>query len=154
MKIFALIVFIGLAGLSPSSHAVIPANPRTIMGIDHIKPHELGAVLHEFCKTNGCTAKADGDSRKYGYGWNIYIGKPRSIYSNPVLEVGEGCAWIPHRYCAQVFGPLYAGFVTKVRLVELKRLLEVKGAKVTLMDCKVTARSFPKYACANGEPPP
>ncbi|MHB8386562.1 hypothetical protein [Metallibacterium sp.] len=44
--------------------------------------------------------------------------------------------------------------MNKARVVELKRLLEVKGAKVTLMDCKVTGRSFPKYACANGKPPP
>ena len=154
MKIFALIVIIGLAGLSPSSHAVIPANPRTIMGIDHIAPRELGAVLRTFCKTNGCTVKLDRDSLKYGYGWSFYIGKPRSIYSSSVLGIGDGCARIPHRYCAQIFGPLYAGFVTKARLAELKRLLEAKGAKVTLMDCKVTAQSFPKYACANGKPPP
>jgi hypothetical protein len=154
MKIFALMALIGLAGLSPSSQAVIPANPRTIMGIDHIKPHELGVVLREFCKTNGCIAKLDRDSLKYGYGWSLYIGKPKSIYSSSVLGIGDGCARIPHRYCAQIMGTLDAGFMTKVRLVELKRLLESKGAKVTLMDCKVTARSFPKYACANGKPPP
>ena len=153
MKILALVAFMGLTTFSTPSSA-IPANPRVIMGIDHIKAHELGAVLRKFCKTNGCTAKLDRDLLKYGYDWDIYIGKPKSIYSSSALGVGEGCAGIPHRYCAQIFGPLYAGFVTKVRLVELKRLLESKGAKVTLMDCKVTARSFPKYACANGEPPP
>ena len=151
MKIFALMAFIGLAGLSPSSQAVIPADPRAIMGIDHIKPHKLGAVLHEFCKTNGCTAKLDTKFLKYGYGWHIYIGNPSSSYSNWVLGVGEGCALIPHRYCAQIFDPLYAGFVTKVRLAELKRLLEVKGAKVTLMDCKLGPG---QDLCANGKPPP
>lgn len=154
MKIFALVVFIGLAVLSPLSHAVIPANPRIIMGIDHIKPYKLGAVLRKFCKANDCTAKLDRDLLEYGHDWDIYIGKPKSIYSSSVLGIGEGCARIPHRYCAQIFGTLDAGFMTKARLAELKRLLEVKGAKVTLMDCKVTARSFPKYACANGKPPP
>ena len=151
MKIFALAVFIGLAGLSPSSHAVIPANPRTIMGIDHIKPHELGVVLRKFCKTNGCTAKLETGFLKYGYIWKIYIGKPKSIYSSAALSIGEGCAGIPHRYCAQIMGPLYAGFVTKLRLVELKRLLESKGAKVTLMDCKLGPG---QDLCANGKPPP
>ena len=149
MKIFALAVFIGLAGLSPSSHAVIPANPRTIMGIDHIKPHELGVVLRKFCKTNGCTAKLETEFLKYGYGWHIYLRDGKWV-----AGAAEGCPLISHRYCVQTEGPLGDAFMNKARVVELKRLLESKGAKVTLMDCKVTARSFPKYACANGKPPP
>ena len=149
MKTITLAALIGFAAFSTQALAVIPGNPRTIVGIDHIKPHEVGVVLREFCKINGCTAKLETEFLKYGYGWHIYLRDGKWI-----AGAAEGCPLISHRYCVQTEGPLGDSFMTKARVVELKRLLEAKGAKVTLMDCKVTARSFPKYACANGKPSP
>ena len=146
MKTLTLAALIGFAAFGTQALAIIPGNPRTIAGVYHIKPHEVGVVLREFCKTNGCTAKLETEFLKYGYGWNIYIRNGKWV-----AGAGEDCALIPHRYCVQAEGPLGDAFMTKTRVTELKWLLEAKGAKVTLMNCKLRPGDA---LCANGKPPP
>lgn len=142
--LFALIS-LSAALVANQSYATIPADPRTIAGIDHISPQSLGNALSEFCRKAGCVSKLtwhkNGD-----YGWDFFLDGKRLP-----AGAGSGCAGIPHNYCVQTVGPEAKTFMDKDRVMTLKKILEAKGAKVTLMDCQARVG---RYVCADGKPPP
>lgn len=127
------------------SWASVPGNPRTIAGIDCISPRVLGHVLSNFCKSNECSSTLVWD-KDAGYGWNLY-----TTDGHRPVGAGSGCADIPHRYCVQTWGTKGDSFMSKDRVTVLKKLLESKGAKVTLMNCLL---SIGVNLCADGKPPP
>jgi hypothetical protein len=144
------LVWLTVVMVFTSSHAMIPANPRTIAGIDGITPEQLGEALSQFCKVSGCISKLVWHA-KDGHLWNI------SLYdgSTPVM-VGDGCPSTHHTYCVETWGYLGKRFMSSVRTQRLKGMLEAKGAKVILMDCMFAPdrKRHVLYVCTNGKPPP
>lgn len=150
MRILPFVLMLVGATTFPSvSQAIIPANPRTIMGIDGISPDHFGGVLSLFCRKNACESKLEWH-KNGGYAWNLYWSNGLSPASAENV-----CGGIPHRYCVHTWGAEGKAFMNDGRMLELKKMLEAKGAKVVIMDCSVepTDHGF-DYVCTDGKPPP
>ena len=147
MKAITLILLLALTAFGLPGFAV-PANPRTIAGIDGVGPKQISESLTIFCRKNGCRYVYND---QFGPAWNIFAGKYL------IAQMGDGCAAISHRYCFQLsVGDTRADrFFNSRRGDELKADFLRYGARVTLMDCSVepTGHGF-GYVCTNGKPPP
>lgn len=145
--VFAL-ALLGAIAIPSLSLALIPGTPRIIAGIDDISPKNLGEVLSRFCKENDCKAQLDWHEND-NYNWNFYWNDGRTPVS-----VGGTCTRIHHHYCIQTWGVEGRAFMNDERTLELKKMLEAKGAKVVLMDCSIGGTDGFRYVCTNGKPPP
>ena len=141
----ALIILAGAALISTVANAIVPALPRVIAGVDHITAAQLGRALSKFCDHNNCTSKLVWD-QDGAYVWNVYVKD-----ATPV-RVESNCMGIPHEYCVETWGSFGKGFMSSVETQQLKDLLEVAGAKVTMMDCQM--RLGGHDVCVNGKSPP
>lgn len=143
---------VGAGGLllSLGARASVPANPRAMAGIDHLKPDVMNTVLVAFCKANGCKVQYITQYAKqfHSYLWNIILDDMR-----PIL-VGGPCD-LHYQYCIYPWGKIGDTFMNKTRFSELRHALEAKGATVTPLDCKVepTAKGF-AWVCAHSRPKP
>jgi len=126
--IFPLLLRVGLVLIAVAADAQT-APPIVTAGFDHIAPQQVDQVLVVFCKENGCNAEFLG--KQYGYVWNLIVGNTR-----PVM-IGSACrsAGLDYDYCVGEWRGGGKTFMDYSRMQKLKRMLEAKGAKVTLMGC-------------------
>ena len=144
----------GAGGLLLSlSAGAVPANPRAMAGVDHLKPDVMNAVLVPFCKTNGCKVQYITQYAKqfHAYLWNIWLKSDSNIRP---ISLETPCE-LPHQYCIYPWGKIGDTFMNKTRFAELRHALEAKGATVTPLDCKVepTPKGF-AWVCAHSRPKP
>ena len=142
---------VGAGGLLLSlGVGAVPANPRAMAGVDHLKPDVMNAVLVAFCKINGCKVQYITRYAKqfHSYLWNINLDDMRPISLETPCE-------LPHQYCIYPWGKIGDTFMNKARFAELRHALEAKGATVTPLDCKVepTSKGF-AWVCAHRKPQP